>query len=92
MGSSHSFDTFYRFLKGISIRFRPVKILLKDYKNVEGFWNPKFFLSSESIKCFLLEAKLSSEMPEISRSALWTDVILKKYIKDNTKKAERCVE
>lgn len=32
-------DTFYRFLKAITVRIRPVKIVFSEYKSVQGFWN-----------------------------------------------------
>lgn len=85
--SKNSFDTFFRFLKVLSIRFRPVSVEIDDFMPIEGFWNP--ILAYNKLKeCFLLEVKLCHKLPDISPEALWNDPLLNKYIQINSKKAE----
>ena len=62
--SKNSFDTFFRFLKVLSIRFRPVCVDIDDFAHIEGFWNQRLAYN-ELRECFLLEAKLCSTLPEI---------------------------
>lgn len=62
--SRNSFDTFFRFLKVLSIRFRPVCLEIDDFTQIEGFWNQRLAYN-ELKECFLLEVKLCNKLPEI---------------------------
>jgi hypothetical protein len=83
---TNALDTYYRFLKALTIRIRPVKMVLSNCTAVEGFWNPALIPAGER-ELFLLETRLCSRMPPLALSAMWNDALLAKYIKSNAKKA-----
>lgn len=62
--SKNCFDTFFRFLKVLSIRFRPVCVDIDDLTHIEGFWNQRLAYN-ELRECFMLEVKLCNKLPEI---------------------------
>jgi hypothetical protein len=87
--SNNSQDTYYRFLKALTVRIRPVRIRLPDYFSIEGFWNPKLVSPFEK-EYFMLEARLCSQMPSLNFHAMLNDPVLAKYIRINAKKASEC--
>lgn len=79
-------DIFFRFLKCLTLRIRPVQIKDLDPSTVDGLWNIDHL--SKNGQCFMLEARLCSRKPTIPYEILAKDPVLEKYIKANSQKAE----
>lgn len=84
-------DAYYRFLKALTIRIRPIRISLPDYPSIEGFWN-QGLVSPNNREYFMLETRLCSKMPSLNFQSILTDPILARYMRSNAKKARECAE
>lgn len=80
-------DTFFRFLKPLCVRIRPVRVCFEQHKQIEGYWNKLLVKDGVSMDCFLVEARLSSSFPNLSMCALESDQQLQHFIATNRLKA-----
>lgn len=74
-------DIFYHFLKALTVRIRPISIVLPEYKGFNGFCNYDLFKHDEAKNCFLLEIRLAKRSPNLSSININNDLVIRKYMK-----------
>ena len=74
-------DIFYRFLKALTVRIRPISIDLPAYQDLNGFCNQKLFVKGEPKSCFFVEVRLTKRPPDFTAMDIHNDRVIKKFIK-----------
>ena len=73
-------EMFYRFLKGLTVRIRPVAICLPNYRGKNGFCNEQLIPKNYPGECFFLEIRLSKRPPNVQALNIENDIILRNLV------------
>lgn len=84
-------DIFYRFLKSVTVRIRPVSIYLPTYKDPNGFSHSELMPRKQPSNCFFLELRLTKTAPDLHKMNILTDPIIQKFIRSTGLKLSKRV-
>lgn len=74
-------DIFYRFLKCLTVRVRPISISLPQYRDPNGYCNENLLSINHPTNCFFFELRNSEELPSLQGVDILNDPIIKKFLK-----------
>lgn len=84
-------DIFYRFLKSITVRIRPVSICLPTYSDPNGFCHSELMPRKQPSNCFFLELRLTKTVPDLLEMNILNDPVIKKFIRSTGLKLSKRV-
>jgi len=79
-------DIFYRFLKSLTLRVRPICICLPRYRDPNGFCNEKLIPIDRPANCFFLELRLTKNCPYLNSNDILLDPTIKKFLRNTQAK------
>lgn len=83
----NAYDIFYRFLKFLTVRVRPIAVTLPGYRDPQGFCNEKILATRGPVNCFYLELRNAKRPPNLKDIHIQDDPVIKKFLMTSKNKA-----